>query len=82
MSARWSRPSLLTAAAIHGGCSRFRDKPALTVFTWAGPWGRTFERALKPLFENATGATVLFDNSWGEEIPKLLIAHPISRLTM
>lgn len=58
------------------GCSRSRGKPALTVFTWAGPWGQTFERALKPLFEKATGATVLFDNGWGEEIPKLLIAPP------
>lgn len=33
-----------------------------------------FERALKPLFESATGARVVFDNGWGEEIPKLLIA--------
>ncbi len=28
------------------------------------------------MFERATGATVLFDNGWGEEIPKLLIAPP------
>lgn len=48
----------------------------LTVFAWAGQWGQTFERALKPLFERATGATVIFDNGWGEEIPKLLIAPP------
>ena len=41
-----------------------------------GTMGQTFERALKPLFERATGATVLFDNGWGEEIPKLLIAPP------
>jgi spermidine/putrescine-binding protein len=72
---RWSRRRLL-GSAIGCGCSRPRSKPALTVFTWAGPWGQTFERALKPLFERATGATVLFDNGWGEEIPKLLIAPP------
>ncbi len=48
----------------------------MTVFTWAGPWGQTFERELKPLFERATGATVLFNNGWGEEIPKLLITPP------
>jgi hypothetical protein len=41
----------------------------LIVFTWAGPRGQTFEGALKPLFEKATGATVLFDDGWGEEIP-------------
>ncbi len=46
------------------------------MFTWAGPWGQTFERALKPLFEKSTGARVSFDNGWGEEIPKLLIAPP------
>jgi putative spermidine/putrescine transport system substrate-binding protein len=66
----------LLASAIGSGCSRTRGKPVLTVFTWAGPWGQTFERYLKPLFEKATGATVLFDNGWGEEIPKLLIAPP------
>lgn len=66
----------LLASALAGGCSRRSGKPVLTVFTWAGPWGQTFERALKPLFERATGATVLFDNGWGEEIPKLLIAPP------
>jgi spermidine/putrescine-binding protein len=71
----WTRRSLL-ASAMGSGCSRRRSRPALTVFTWAGPWGQTFERALKPLFEKATGATVLFDNGWGEEIPKLLIAPP------
>ena len=71
----WTRRSLLTATAGFG-CSRGSGKPPLTVFTWAGPWGQTFERALKPLFEQATGATVLFDNGWGEEIPKLLIAPP------
>ncbi len=70
-----TRRSLLAAAA-GGGCSRSRGRPAITVFTWAGPWGQTFERTLKPLFEKATGATVLFDNGWGEEIPKLLIAPP------
>jgi spermidine/putrescine-binding protein len=48
----------------------------LTVFTWAGPWGQTFEEHLRPLFEAATGATVRFDSGWGEEIPKLLIAPP------
>lgn len=58
------------------GCARRHGRPVLTVFAWAGPWGETFERALKPLFEQATGATVLFDNGWGEEIPKLLIAPP------
>jgi len=72
---RWTRRSFL-ASALSYGCSRGRRKPVLTVFTWAGPWGQTFERALKPLFEKATGATVLFDNGWGEEIPKLLIAPP------
>lgn len=46
------------------------------MFTWAGLWGQTFDRALRPLFEKATGATVIFDNGWGEEIPKLLIAPP------
>ena len=66
----------LLAAAAGCACSRRSGKPALTVFTWAGPWGQTFERALKPLFESTTGATVLFDNGWGEEIPKLLIAPP------
>ncbi len=66
----------MLAFSVASGCSRARSKPALTVFTWAGPWGQTFERALKPLFEKATGATVLFDNGWGEEIPKLLIAPP------
>jgi putative spermidine/putrescine transport system substrate-binding protein len=48
----------------------------LNVFTWAGPWGQTFERVLKPLFEKATGASVVFDNGWGEEIPRLLISPP------
>lgn len=75
MVRNWTRRSLLAAAAAVG-CSRTRSQPTLTVFTWAGPWGQTFERALKPLFEKATGATVLFDNGWGEEIPKLLIAPP------
>jgi spermidine/putrescine-binding protein len=70
-----TRRSLLLSGAA-AGCSRRRDKPAITVFTWAGPWGQTFERSLKPLFEKATGATVRFDNGWGEEIPKLLIAPP------
>ena len=72
---RWTRRSFL-ASALSSGCSRGLRKPVLTVFTWAGPWGQTFERTLKPLFEKATGATVLFDNGWGEEIPKLLIAPP------
>src|SRR4026209_1739725 len=72
---KWTRRSLLAGAA-KGGWSPRPGKPRLTVFTWAGPWGQTFERAWKPLFERATGATVLFDNGWGEEIPKLLIAPP------
>ena len=71
----WSRRSLL-AAALGSRCASSRGRPALTVFTWAGLWGQTFERALKPRFEQTTGATVLFDNGWGEEIPKLLIAPP------
>lgn len=71
----WTRRSVLASFAA-AGCSRGRGKPVLTVFTWAGPWGQTFERVLKPLFEKTTGATVLFDNGWGEEIPKLLIAPP------
>jgi len=69
-----SRRSLLAAAA-GCGCARPRDD-ALTVFTWAGPWGRVFEQKLGPRFEAATGARVRFDNGWGEEIPKLLIAPP------
>ena len=40
------------------------------------PLGPTFEKHLRPLFEAATGAAVRFDNGWGEEIPKLLIAPP------
>src|SRR5688572_12255530 len=72
----WTRRSLLASAAALGRCSQRKSRHVLTVFTWAGPWGQTFERALKPLFEKATGATVLFDNGWGEEIPKLLIAPP------
>src|SRR5262247_187476 len=74
MSLSWTRRSIL-ASAVTLGCRRQR-KAALNVFTWAGPWGQTFEQFLKPLFEEATGATVLFDNGWGEEIPKLLIAPP------
>lgn len=70
-----SRRSLLLAS-LGGACGARRPGPVLTVFTWAGPWGQTFERVLKPLFEKATGARVLFDNGWGEEIPKLLIAPP------
>jgi spermidine/putrescine-binding protein len=70
-----SRRHFLLAAAASGCRVRSRG-PVLTVFTWAGPWGQTFERALKPLFEKATGATVLFDNGWGEEIPKLLASPP------
>ena len=66
----------LLGSALACGCARRSRRPALTVFTWAGPWGQTFEQVLKPLFERATGATVLFDNGWGEEIPKLLIAPP------
>lgn len=31
---------------------------------------------MKPLFEKATGATVILDHGWGEEIPKLLTAPP------
>jgi spermidine/putrescine-binding protein len=71
----WSRRELL-AAATGSACGVSSAKPALTVFTWAGPWGQTFEKHLRPLFEAATGATVRFDNGWGEEIPKLLIAPP------
>ncbi len=70
-----TRRSLL-ASTLTAGCARSPRKPVLTVFCWAGPWGQTFERALKPLFEKATGASVVFDNGWGEEIPKLLIAPP------
>ena len=70
------RRLLSVAAGLAAGCTRGKTKPTLTVFCWAGPWGQTFERALRPLFERATGATVLFDNGWGEEIPKLLIAPP------
>lgn len=67
------RSLLLTAWGV--GCGNWRRaRGPFTVFTWAGPWGETFERALKPLFEAATGETVIFDNGWGEEIPKLLIA--------
>ena len=44
----------------------------LRVFTWAGPWGAVFEEYLKPMFEQSTGATLLLDNGWGEEIPRLL----------
>ena len=75
MLKRWTRRFLL-ASAVGYGYSRSRSKPALTVFTWAGPWVQTFERALKPLFGKATGATVLFDNGCGEETTKLLIAPP------
>lgn len=69
-----TRRSLLLSAC-GAGCGNWRRaRGPFTVFTWAGPWGETFERALKPLFEEATGETVVFDNGWGEEIPKLLIA--------
>lgn len=72
-----SRRGLLTGAAgAAAGCTRGKTKHTLTVFVWAGPWGQTMERALKPLFERATGANVLFDNGWGEEVPKLLISPP------
>ncbi|MEX2263144.1 MAG: PotD/PotF family extracellular solute-binding protein [Bryobacteraceae bacterium] len=74
MTSSCTRRSLITGA-LTAGCAR-RGQPALTVFTWAGPWGQTFERALKPLFEQATGANVVFDNGWGEDIPKLLAAPP------
>ena len=70
-----TRRSLLASAALTG-CSRGPRKPVLSVFTWAGPWGQTFERVLRPLFEKATGATVHFDDGWGEEIPQLLTAPP------
>ncbi len=70
-----TRRSLVASAAL-AGCSRGPRKPVLSVFTWAGPWGQTFARALKPLFEKATGATVHFDDGWGEEIPQLLTAPP------
>lgn len=73
---RRTRRAVLGSALAAAGCGRRGGKPVLTVFAWAGPWGQTFERVLKPLFEKATGATVLFDNGWGEEIPKLLIAPP------
>ncbi|MSV27521.1 MAG: extracellular solute-binding protein [Bryobacterales bacterium] len=66
----------LLLASLGTACAQRRKGAVLTVFTWAGPWGQTFERFLKPLFEKATGATVLFDNGWGEEIPKLLVAPP------
>lgn len=69
------RRALIASAFAAAGCSR-ATRHTLNVFTWAGPWGQTFERALKPLFEKATGAQVTFDNGWGEEIPKLLIAPP------
>lgn len=73
---RLSRRSLLLTG-LTAGCGNWRRASSpFTVFTWAGPWGETFERALKPLFEQATGETVIFDNGWGEEIPKLLIAPP------
>ena len=71
----WSRRALL-GAALGAGWTRSSGRPVLTVFSWAGPWGRVFEQSLKPLFEAATGASVIFDNGWGEEIPKLLIAPP------
>src|ERR1044071_4395711 len=57
-------------AARDGGAS------PRTVFTGAGPRGQTFERAVKPLCQKGTRPTALFDNGWGEEIPKLLIAPP------
>jgi len=69
-----SRRALLLSAAA-AGCGGYRE-PVLTVFSWAGPWGRTFDRVLKPLFEKATGARVIFDNGWGEELPKLLASPP------
>lgn len=73
---RLSRRSLLLTG-LTAGCGNWRRASSpFTVFCWAGPWGDTFERALKPLFEQATGETVIFDNGWGEEIPKLLIAPP------
>jgi spermidine/putrescine-binding protein len=70
-----SRRRLLLPPLATGCASRPR-RPVLNVFTWAGPWSQAFERSLKPLFEKETGAAVLFDNGWGEEIPKLLIAPP------
>lgn len=70
-----SRRALL-ASALLTRCTRRSSQPVLNVFTWAGPWGEVFQRSLKPMFEKATGATVVFDNGWGEEIPKLLIAPP------
>lgn len=71
---RMSRRNLLLSAAA-AGCGG-RDEPVLTVFSWAGLWGQTFDRVLKPLFEKATGARVVFDNGWGEELPKLLVSPP------
>ena len=71
-----TRRSLLLTACTTGCGNWRRARRPFTVITWAGPWGDTFERALKPFFEEATGETVVFDNGWGEEIPKLLIAPP------